>query len=63
MKNIMRPQKTSLSITLDADIVKKMRCEAEKCERSVSQLINIILKDFLQSKKNIQSYYLPSNRE
>jgi len=48
----MRPQKTSLSITLDVDIVKKMRCEAEKCERSVSQLINIILKDFLKSQKD-----------
>ena len=59
----MRPQKTSLSITLDVDIVKKMRCEAEKCERSVSQLINLILKDFLQSKKNVESYYLPSNRK
>lgn len=46
----MRTQKTSLSITLDVDVVKKMRCEAEKCECSVSQLINIVLKDFLKSQ-------------
>lgn len=48
----MRPQKTSLSVTLDVDVIKKMRYQAEKCERSVSQLINIILKDFLKSQKD-----------
>jgi len=42
------PKKT-ISVTLDADIIEKIAAEAKKKDRSISQLINFILKDFSQS--------------
>ena len=46
----MKPLKDKISITIDSDILELLRKNAETDDRSLSQYINIILKDFL--KKN-----------
>lgn len=46
----MRPLKEKISITIDGDILEKLREEAEYDDRSLSQYINIILKEHI--KKN-----------
>ncbi len=43
----MKPLKERISITIDGDVVVKLREWAEKYDRSVSQVVNIILKDYL----------------
>lgn len=50
----MRPLKEKISITIDNDILNKLKIEAEKDDRSLSQFINIILKDYLNNKNNQQ---------
>ena len=47
----MKPLKEKISITIDNDIVEKLRIAAEKDDRSLSQYINIILKEHV--KKNL----------
>ena len=42
----MKPLKTSISITIDEDLLERVKIEAEKDDRSVSQFINIILKNY-----------------
>ncbi len=49
----MKPLKTKVSVTLDADIIEMIKNLAEKDDRSFSQYINLILKDFL-SRDNYQ---------
>lgn len=44
----MKPLKEKISITIDSDIVEKLRQMAEKDDRSLSQYINIVLKEFLK---------------
>ena len=46
----MRPLKEKISITIDNDVLSKLRIKAEKDDRSLSQFINIILKDYLREK-------------
>ena len=43
----MKPLKEKISITIDSDILEKARYEAELDDRSLSQYINIILKEHL----------------
>lgn len=43
----MKPLKEKVSITLDSDVVKTIKELAEKDDRSFSQLINKVLKDFI----------------
>lgn len=52
----MKPLKTKISITIDSDIVESLKLLAEEDDRSLSQFINLILKDFVkkQSLKNHQ---------
>ena len=45
----MRPLKEKISITVDSDIVKKLKELAEADDRSFSQYINMVLKDHVQS--------------
>lgn len=45
----MKPLKTSISITLDSDIVEVLRTLAEEDDRSLSQYINIVLRKPLKS--------------
>ena len=47
----MKPLKTKVSITLDTNIIEKIKELAEADDRSFSQYINLILKDYL-AKKN-----------
>ena len=46
----MKPLKEKISITIDGDLLEKLREEAEYDDRSLSQYINIILKEHI--KKN-----------
>ena len=43
----MKELKEKVSITLDADIIKKVKQLAEEDDRSFSQYINYVLKDYL----------------
>lgn len=43
----MKPLKQKVSITLDGEVVEKLRVLSEDCDRSLSQYINIILKRYL----------------
>ncbi len=45
----MKPLKEKVSITLDSDIVEKVKILAEEDERSFSQYINKVLKDYLKN--------------
>lgn len=44
----MKPLKAKVSITLDSDIIDKVKILAENDDRSFSQYINIILKEHLK---------------
>jgi len=46
----MKPLKEKVSITLDSDIVEKIKLLAEEDERSFSQYINKVLKEYLKNK-------------
>ena len=46
----MKPLKEKISITIDNDILEKPKQLAEEDDRSLSQYINLILKEYL--KKN-----------
>lgn len=52
----MKPLKSKVSITLDSDVIETIKKLAEDDDRSFSQYINLILKEFLkkkfESKKN-----------
>ena len=43
----MKPLKEKVSITLDSDIIKKLKDLAEDDDRSFSQYINMVLKEHL----------------
>ncbi|MCI9216585.1 ribbon-helix-helix protein, CopG family [Lachnospiraceae bacterium 42-17] len=47
----MKPLKSKVSITLDSDIIEKIKILAEKDDRSFSQYINLILKEYLNQKE------------
>ena len=44
---ILKPLKEKISITIDNDILEKLRVLAENDDRSLSQYINIILKEHI----------------
>ena len=44
----MKPLKEKISITVDADLLEKLREKAEQDDRSLSQYINLILKKYLE---------------
>lgn len=48
----MKPLKEKISITIDSDLLKELKEEADKDDRSLSQYINIVLKNFIKSKKD-----------
>lgn len=47
---MMRPLKDKISITIDNDVLELLKGLAEEDDRSLSQFINLVLKDYL--KKN-----------
>ena len=46
----MRPLKKSVSITIDSDLLEKVKVIAELDDRSFSQVVNLALKEYV--KKN-----------
>ena len=46
----MRPLKKSISLTLDEDIIEQVKTLAEDSDRSVSQYVNLVLKEHLRNK-------------
>ena len=44
----MKPLKEKVSITLDEDVVEFIKTLAEEDDRSFSQYINMILKDYIK---------------
>ena len=49
----MKPLKTKVSITLDAEIIDAIKILAGEDDRSFSQYVNLVLKEYL--KENQQS--------
>ena len=47
----MKPLKEKVSISLDPDIIEKVKLLAEDCDRSFSQYINLVLKEHLKQKE------------
>lgn len=47
----MKPLKEKISITIDSDLLAKLREKAEEDDRSVSSFINLILKKYLEESK------------
>lgn len=50
----MKPLKEKISITIDNDILFKLKDEAEKDDRSLSQYINLILKRHIEQREKVQ---------
>ena len=48
----MKPLKTNVSITLDSDIITKVKVLAENDDRSFSQYINLVLKEHISSQSD-----------
>ncbi len=46
----MKPLKEKISITIDNDILEKIKVYAEEDDRSLSQYINIVLKEHIKQK-------------
>lgn len=48
----MKPLKKTISITLDEPILEQVKQLAEQQDRSVSSFINLVLRDYLEARKN-----------
>ncbi|MCM1438205.1 MAG: ribbon-helix-helix protein, CopG family [Roseburia sp.] len=48
----MKPLKEKISITIDSDLLKELKVRADEDERSLSQYINLILRNYLKTKKD-----------
>ncbi len=51
----MKPLKEKVSITLDSDIVCEIKQLAETDDRSFSQFVNKVLKEYISDKKTENS--------
>lgn len=47
----MKPLKEKISITIDSDLLEKLRAKAEYDDRSLSSFINLILKRYLEENQ------------
>lgn len=47
----MKPLKSKVSITLDAEIIDEIKALAEQDDRSFSQFVNLILREYLRKNK------------
>ena len=45
----MKPLKEKISITIDGDLILELKERAEKDDRSLSQYINLILKEYISN--------------
>ncbi|WP_304509612.1 DUF6364 family protein [Anaerotignum sp.] len=48
----MKPLKVKVSMTLDNDIVEKIKKLAEKADRSFSQYVNVLLRRHLENHED-----------
>lgn len=48
----MKPLKEKISITIDSDVLEIIKQKAERDDRSLSQYINIVLKQHIQRKND-----------
>lgn len=48
----MKPLKEKISITIDSDILEKIKTKAEEDDRSLSQYINLVLKQHIANLEN-----------
>lgn len=48
----MKPLKERISITIDNDLLEKLREKAEYDDRSLSSYINLILRRFIEEKES-----------
>ncbi|MBQ6839963.1 MAG: ribbon-helix-helix protein, CopG family [Oscillospiraceae bacterium] len=48
----MKPLKEKISITIDSDLLERIKQEAEEDDRSLSQYINMILKQHCRNADN-----------
>ncbi len=48
----MKPLKSKVSITLDNDIINRIKELSEEDDRSFSQYINMVLKQYLKKEDN-----------
>ena len=51
----MKPLKSKISITIDSDIIETLKNLAEEDDRSLSQYINLILKEYVKSHSEEES--------
>ena len=52
----MKPLKEKISITIDWDVLEKIKAMAEEDDRSLSQYINIVLKNHVKdSEPNVEA--------
>ena len=47
----MKPLKEKISITIDNDILEKIKVKAEEDDRSLSQYINLVLKQHIANEE------------
>lgn len=47
----MKPLKDKCSITVDSDVLAELKKRADEDERTLSQYINIILKNYVKNEK------------
>lgn len=50
----MKPLKERISITIDSDVLEKVKEKAEYDDRSLSQYINLVLKQHLEKEDKKQ---------
>jgi hypothetical protein len=48
----MKPKKEVVSVTLDADVIKRIKSYAENDDRSFSSYIDLLLKKHIEVKEN-----------
>lgn len=49
---VLKPLKEKISITIDSDILEEIKAKAEYDDRSLSQYINIVLKQHIKDLQN-----------
>ncbi|MEH2941603.1 CopG family transcriptional regulator [Lachnospiraceae bacterium KK002] len=53
----MKPLKIKVSITLDEEIINEIKKLAEQDDRSFSQYVNLVLKEYLKEKNSNQGMF------
>lgn len=48
----MKPLKEKISITIDSDLLELLKIYAEEDDRSLSQYINLVLKEHIKKQKS-----------